>query len=104
MENSKKIITIDEFFSFVEMFKGSEEDQALAAEIYKNAEYKDKDILDRLICKALVFGDRDSFIKGVSMPITISTLYTKNIVALIEPRKAMNIYLDILFKIIKKDE
>ena len=93
MKRSRKIITIDEFFSLKEMFSGSKEDAAVALEIYKN-QYTDQDILDKLMCKALLFKDRVNYSIAVKYTFRIGfyDMKTGNIFAYIDSNKLDNIY------------
>ena len=105
MKRSRKIITIDEFFSLKEMFSGSKEDAALALEIYKN-QYTDQDVLDKLMCKALLFKDRVNYSIAVKYTFRIGfyDMKTGNIFAYIDSNKLDNIYNQILNKIIDNDK
>ena len=105
MKRSRKIITIDEFFSLTEMFSGSKEDAALALEIYKN-QYTDQDILDILMCKALMFKDRVNYSIAVkyTFKLGFDDMKTVNIYSYIDSNKLDNIYNQILNKIINNDK
>jgi hypothetical protein len=97
---SKKIITIDEFFKLKEMLRGSPEDQEIAFQIY-DSQYKDRDILDTLMVKGLVFKDRQKFADAVKYVFPLGT--GQNIYAYIEERKINMIYKLILDKLMGHD-
>jgi len=97
----KNIITEKEFFKLVEMFNGLPDDQAMACQVYNNSNYQEKELLDLLMCKALVFDNRKYFIDAVKMDIRIETLYSNNIVAYMAFDKANDIYHKILKEITK---
>jgi len=99
-KKSRKIITIDEFFTLRDMFSGSKEDAAIALAIYQE-QYQDKDILDRLMCKALMFKERVDFSIAVqyTFQMGMSDMDTKNIYAYIDINKMDEIYNEILNKI-----
>ena len=59
------LITIKEFFSLREMFMGLDEDFELALENYKNLDFDDKDILDLLFTKSLLFDKRARFLTAI---------------------------------------
>ena len=105
MKRSRKIITIDEFFRLKEMFSASKEDAALAVEIYKK-QYIDQDILDKLMCKALLFEDRVNYSIAVEYKFSIGfdDMKTVNIYSYIDSNKLDNIYNQILNKIINNDK
>jgi len=98
------IITSEEFFKLVNMFNGLPDDQAMACEVYNNSNFEDKDVLDLLMCKALMFSSRKYFIDAIKMKINIDSLYTKNIYTFIKPSVAQNIYINILETIINNKE
>ena len=92
----KKIITIEEFFRLKQMFAGSTEDKAMAFEIWDN-QYKDRNIIDPLMFKGLMFTDRKSFAKAVKVDFTTKTgkiLYT-----FLSEQQADEIYKQILDKL-----
>ena len=95
----KKIITLDEFFTYKRMFEGLPEDKALACELYNNADYADRDILDRLMAKALVFESRVKFCSSVGYTGTVDTIETVKIYIFVEREKVDKIYMDILKKL-----
>jgi len=97
---AKKIITIDEFFRLQEMFRGSREDQTMALEIY-NTQYDDKDILDDLMTKALVFKDRKDFEHAIKYKFP--TKSGESIYLYIEEKKMNIIYKSILDKLMGHD-
>tara|TARA_R100000541_G_scaffold370_8_gene3158 strand:- start:8248 stop:8577 length:330 start_codon:yes stop_codon:yes gene_type:complete len=96
---NKKIITLDEFFRFKEMFRGSDEDIEVALAIW-NSQYKDKKLLDILMCKALVFNDRVKFSIAVKHKFTIRknspSMQTQSLYAFIEAKKLHQVYADII--------
>ena len=96
----KKIITIDEFFRLQEMFRGSKEDQELAFEIY-DSQYKDREILDELMTKALMFDKRRKFADAVQYKFP--TKSGKTIYTYIEENKMSAIYKSILDKLMGYD-
>ena len=95
----KKIITLDEFFTYKEMFQGLPEDQALACELYNNADYENKDIIDTLMAKALMFKSRLDFCKAVKYSYVLPTFTIQEIYVFIEKQKVDGIYMEILKKI-----
>jgi hypothetical protein len=99
----KRIITIDEFFTYKEMFSGLLEDRALACEIYNNANYQDKEIIDKLMAKALLFKDRVDFCIAVEYSFEIGSFNTNRVYAYIEKSKADKVYMEILRKIKDND-
>jgi len=97
--SKKKIISLDEFFRYKEMFEGLPEDKALACELYNNAGYADKAIVDRLMAKALMFDDRVKFCIGIKYEFTIGSFKTTRIYTFIKKEKVNKIYMDILRKL-----
>ena len=96
MKNNKKIITIEEFFRLKQMFSGSSEDKHLALQIWDN-QYRDRNILDPLMSKGLMFTDRKNFAKAVKLDFTTKTgkvLYT-----FLSEQQADDIYKQILDKL-----
>lgn len=94
--NNKKIITIEEFFRLKQMFSGSIEDKELAYHLWEN-QYTDRNILDPLMAKGLMFTDRKSFASVVKMNFTSKsgkTLYT-----FLSEQQANDIYKQILDKL-----
>jgi hypothetical protein len=74
----KKIITIDEFFRLKEMLQGLPEDKDIAFQIY-SSQYEDREMLDQLMSKALLFEDRKNFVDAIRFKFkirTADTLYT----------------------------
>jgi len=94
-----KIITLEEFFKYKQMFQGLPEDQSLACEIYNNANYENKEVLDKLMAKALMFEDRVNFCTAVKYTLNVGELSTKKIYAFLEKKKVNKIYMDIINKI-----
>ena len=82
-----KIITLEEFFKYKQMFQGLPEDQSLACEIYNNANYENKEVLDKLMVKALMFEDRVNFCTAVKYTLNVGELSTKKIYAFLEKKK-----------------
>jgi len=99
----KKIITLDEFFRYKQMFEGLPEDKALASQLYNNADYADKEIVDRLMAKALMFDDRVKFCIAVKHQFTIGCFKTTRIYAFIQKETIDEIYIDILRKLRDND-
>jgi len=105
----KRIITIDEFFRFKEMFQGLPDDQAIACELYNNADFADKQLVDTLMAKSLMFKNRVDFCIAVKYTFKITCLssigsFSSNkIYTFIKASKADKIYMDILRKIKKHD-
>jgi|TARA_R110000764_G_scaffold41539_1_gene93466 hypothetical protein len=92
----KKIITIDEFFRLKQMLSSSEEDQEIAFEIYSN-QYKDRNILDPLMHKALLFKDRKTFQATVKVDLVTQT--GKALYIFLAEEHADEIYKQILDKL-----
>ncbi len=92
----KKIITIEEFFRLKQMFAGSIEDKAMAFEIWDN-QYKDRNIIDPLMFKGLMFTDRKSFAKAVKVDFTTKT--GKTLYTFLSEQQADEIYKQILDKL-----
>jgi hypothetical protein len=99
----KRIITIDEFFRFKEMFQGLPDDQAIACELYNNADFADKELVDKLMAKALVFKDRVDFCIAVKYTFKIGSFNSNRIYTFIKASKVDKIYMDILRKIKEHD-
>jgi len=99
MKISKRIITLDEFFRYKEMFSGLPEDQALANELYQKANYADKELLDQLMAKALVFDKRYNFCVAVKHAFKLGSFKTSRLYAFIEAKKVNKVYMDILRKL-----
>jgi|TARA_R110000751_G_scaffold2181_6_gene11635 hypothetical protein len=92
----KKIITIDEFFRLKQMLSSSEEDQEIAFEIYSN-QYKDRNILDPLMHKALLFKNRKDFQATVKVDLVTQT--GKALYIFLAEEHADEIYKQILDKL-----
>tara|TARA_R110000772_G_scaffold20162_2_gene56045 strand:+ start:222 stop:518 length:297 start_codon:yes stop_codon:yes gene_type:complete len=92
----KKIITIDEFFRLKQMLSSSKEDQEIAFEIYSN-QYKDRNILDPLMHKALLFKDRKTFQATVKVDLVTQT--GKALYIFLAEEHADEIYKQILDKL-----
>lgn len=92
-----KIITAQEFFRLREMFNGLDEDVAMAVEIYKNAGYDKKEIVDILMAKALVFKPRRRFCDAIKFSFDLPT--HKKIYAFMKESEADEIYFNILKQI-----
>ncbi|CAI8203041.1 MAG: Uncharacterised protein [Arcobacter lacus] len=95
----KKIITLDEFFKYKQMFSGLQEDKELAWHLYSNSNYQDKEVVDRLMLKALLFKDRVDFSIAVKYSFEVNSLDTNKIYTFIKKSKVDNIYMDILRKL-----
>tara|TARA_R100000935_G_C2681217_1_gene102810 strand:- start:136 stop:435 length:300 start_codon:yes stop_codon:yes gene_type:complete len=96
MKNNKKIITIEEFFRLKQMFSGSIEDKELAFHLWDN-QYTDRNILDPLMAKGLMFTDRKNFESIVKVDFISKsgkTLYT-----FLSEQQANDIYKQILDKL-----
>ena len=108
----KTIITLDEFFRLKQMISASDEDLEVALAIWNN-KFKDKKIIDKLMCKALMFDKRVKFsiaVEYVRMENDngcftkdkyMNDMKTTNIYTYLDGRKANKIYIDILNKITK---
>ena len=94
MKKKSKIITAEEFFRLRQMFMGLDEDAAIAAEIYKNSDIHQKEIIDILMAKALVFKPRRKFCDAIKFSINLPT--HKKIYAFMEESQAEEIYFNIL--------
>jgi hypothetical protein len=92
----KKIITIDEFFKLKQMLSSSKEDQEIAFEIYSN-QYKDRNILDPLMHKALLFKNRKDFQATVKVDLVTQT--GKALYIFLAKEHADEIYKQILDKL-----
>tara|TARA_R110000803_G_scaffold57802_2_gene115856 strand:+ start:222 stop:518 length:297 start_codon:yes stop_codon:yes gene_type:complete len=92
----KKIITIDEFFRLKQMLSSSKEDQEIAFEIYSN-QYKDRNILDPLMHKALLFKNRKDFQATVKVDLVTQT--GKALYIFLAEEHADEIYKQILDKL-----
>jgi hypothetical protein len=93
-------ITLKEFFSLREMFMGQEEDFQLALENYKNLNFDDKDILDLLFIKSMLFDKRIRFHKAISKTYTAEELVGKNINSAVKSVADYVVYQKILLKIL----
>jgi hypothetical protein len=94
------LITIKEFFSLREMFMGLDEDFQLALENYKNLNFDDKDILDLLFTKSMLFDKRTRFLKAIGKTYTSDQLVGKNINHAVKIAGDFVIYKKILLKIL----
>lgn len=94
------LITVKEFFSLREMFMGLDEDFQLALENYKNLNFYDKDILDLLFAKSMLFGKRTRFLNAISKTYKSEELVGKNINHVIKIARDSTIYKKILLKIL----
>jgi hypothetical protein len=95
----KKKITVEEFFRIKQMLQGLPDDRALGCVIYNNSDYADKDILDKLMCKALMFDARVKFCIAINYGIKLGSLKLSRIYQSLERRDADKVYIDILRKI-----
>lgn len=93
-------ITVKEFFSLREMFMGLGEDFELAFENYKNLDYDDKDILDLLFTKSLLFDKRVRFLRAIDKGYLPEELVSKNINSTIKEFGDFVVYKKILLKIL----
>ena len=89
-----KIITAEEFFRLKEMFMGVDEDQAIAVEIYKNSGFANKEVVDLLMAKALVFEPRKKFCDAIKFTFNLPS--NKEIYAYMEEHEAEEVYYKIL--------
>ena len=102
----KTIITLDEFFRLKQMISASDEDLEVALAIWNN-KFKDKKIIDKLMCKALMFDKRVKFsiageyVFSFTKDKYMNDMKTTNIYTYLDGRKANKIYIDILNKITK---
>lgn len=94
------LITIKEFFSLREMFMGLDEDFQLALENYKNLNFDDKEILDLLFTKSLLFDKRTRFIKAIGKTYTSEELVGKNINSVVKNAGDYVVYKKILLKLL----
>mgnify|MGYP003631171553 CR=1 FL=1 len=92
----RKIITIDEFFRLKQMLSGPKEDQEVAFDIYSK-QYKDRNILDPLMHKALLFKNRRDFASTIKVDITSKT--GKSLYVFLAEEQADEIYKQILDKL-----
>jgi hypothetical protein len=93
-------ITVEEFFSLREMFMGLEEDFQLALENYKNLDFDDKDILDLLFTKSLLFDKRARFLTAIGKTHIKKLLVNKDINTTIKDAGDYVVYKKILLKIL----
>lgn len=93
-------ITVKEFFLLREMFMGLDEDFELALENYKNLNFDDKDILDLLFTKSLLFDKRVRFVKAIDKSYISEQLISKNINSVIKNAGDYVVYKKILLKIL----
>ena len=93
-------ITVKEFFSLREMFMGLDEDFELALENYKNLNFDDKDVLDLLFTKSMLFKKRTRFLEAIDKLYTSKELEGKNINSLIKEVGDYVVYKKILLKIL----
>lgn len=93
-------VTIKEFFSLREMLMGLDEDFELALENYKNLNFDDKEILDLLFTKSMLFDKRKRFVKAFGKIYTAKTLLSKNIKYAIKNAGDYIVYKEILLKIL----
>ena len=93
-------ITVKEFFSLREMFTGQEEDFELALENYKNLNFDDKEILDLLFTKSMLFEKRIRFMKAISKSYKPEELVGKNVNSAVKNVGDYVVYQKILLKIL----
>jgi hypothetical protein len=94
------LITVKEFFSLREMFMGQDEDFELALENYKNLDFDDKEILDLLFTKSMLFDKRTRFLKAISKIYTSEELVGKNINSVVKNAGDYVVYKKILLKLL----
>ena len=93
-------ITLKEFFSLREMFMGQDEDFELALENYKNLDFDDKEILDLLFTKSLLFEKRARFLIAISKNYKPEELVGKNVNSAVKLIADYVVYQKILLKIL----
>jgi len=93
-------ITVKEFFSLREMFMGQDEDFELALENYKNLDFDDKEILDLLFTKSLLFEKRARFLKAIGKNYKPEELVGKNVNSAVKLIADYVVYQKILLKIL----
>ena len=93
-------ITVKEFFSLREMFMGQDEDFELALENYKNLDFDDKDVLNLLFTKSMLFDKRVRFLKVIGKTYRSEELVGKNINSTIKNAGDYIVYKKILLKIL----
>ena len=82
------------------MFNGLPEDQDIACEIYRS-QYQNREIIDQLMAKALVFENRKKFIDAVVFKFKVGTsIFLYNF---IDIEEIDSVYTEILNKIMKDD-
>lgn len=94
------LITVKEFFSLREMFMGLDEDFQLALENYKNLNFDDREILDLLFTKSMLFDKRTRFLSATGRIYKSETLVGKNINSAIKNAGDYVVYKKILLKIL----
>ena len=93
-------ITVKEFFSLREMFMGLDEDFQLALENYKNLDFDDKEVLDLLFTKSMLFEKRLHFMNAIGKTYTPEELVGKNINSVVKEFGDYVVYKKILLKIL----
>lgn len=93
-------ITVKEFFSLREMFMGLDEDFQLALENYKNLDFDDKDILNVLFTKSMLFEKRTRFLSAIGKSYKSEELVGKNINSMIKDAGDYVVYKKILLKVL----
>lgn len=93
-------ITVKEFFSLREMFMGLDEDFQLALENYKNLDFDDKEVLDLLFTKSMLFEKRLHFMNAIGKTYTSEELVGKNINSVVKEFGDYVVYKKILLKIL----
>lgn len=93
-------ITVKEFFSLREMFMGLDEDFQLALENYKNLNFDDKDILDVLFTKSMLFEKRTRFLSAIGKSYKSEELVGKSINSMIKDAGDYVVYKKILLKVL----
>jgi hypothetical protein len=96
----RRIITIEEFFRLKEMLEGLPEDQSLAIEVY-NSQFQDKDMIDHLMAKALLFNNRKKFVDAVVFRFKVGSAVS--LYNFIDIEEMNLVYKEILNKIIRDD-
>ena len=103
MKKKSKVIEVDEFFTLLQMLTSIDEDKEMAHAILNANDYQDRDVIDKLLAKAMVFEDRFKYCAAVKMSIQFGSFKTSRLYAYLDKHKCRDIYLDILRKIKEND-
>lgn len=82
------------------MLEGLPEDQSLAIEVY-NSQFQDKDMIDHLMAKALLFNNRKKFVDAVVFRFKVGSAVS--LYNFIDIEEMNLVYKEILNKIIRDD-